>query len=241
MSVLIRLSNVVFSNKALPSIQDFGFIPNEGLRFYYDNSTDDYLADASGLSNDAYVVAGSDNFTLSNGLLSADSGVSILQTPIYSSGLQFTHVVVMKSDVAALSYLFRQQDARGINMYRLIGKVGFQYFKEGGGNVSGEFASNGKSYSDWVMYALASDGINIYGSLDGESWQSVAIAAEGVDNVPSGSSGDQLELGSSTSGQQLEGLLGLSLSWDRKLSDKEIGAVFSAAKTVMKSKGVDLV
>ena len=242
MGLIIDLGGSLPESSTLPTLEEVGYIPTDGLMGLWDFSGEStYLDDKSGGGWEITLGTG---WSWENGILTASSGdglwsSDLLRGSAAAGGNVFTGICVHKSAKDGISRLFTSGGNRGIHGNRQQRQAVPAHAGSGGGGFyqyPGPQAPD-KAYNDWVMYNYACDGTNIYASADDLAWGSgTEINAGGIYPLTSGST---VGLGSGNSGQETRGDFGLWAYWDRKLTDNELKAVYNAAKRIMKSKGVD--
>lgn len=238
MGTQIRLRGVSFGNASLPALSSFGDIAVDGLAAMYDfKSEDDYLSDKSGNGNDLVPTSGAGDWSYSDGILTAGGGASGYNTGHFKDGLNFTGVVAMQIPSTNNFYAFRLDGLVGVNQRINAGGESSAYYANADG--SARFADGGviatKSPGDYALFACATDGTNIYLSVDGAAWGASAIQS-GPQIIPNGT--QELLLGSTaTNAGAFVGGVGFAAYWDRKLSDLEIQRVYQSVRGIMSAKG----
>ena len=241
MGLIIDLGGSLPESSTLPTLEEVGYIPTDGLMGLWDFSGEStYLDDKSGGGWEITLGTG---WSWENGILTASSGdgewtSDLLRGSAANGGNVFTGICVHKSAVDTVTRLFTSDSNRGIHGNRQQRKIIPGHAGSGGTGFyqyPGPQAES-KSFNDWIMYAYACDGTSIFTGADNSGWdEGTTINEAGIRALSSGST---LDLGSPNSGQDTRGDFGLWAYWNRKLTDLEYTAVYNAAKRIMKSKGV---
>ncbi|WP_154124164.1 hypothetical protein [Grimontia hollisae] len=264
MGLVLKLSGVRFNNPNLPTLEDFGVIPQDGLLGLWDfNSPANPLMDASGGGNDLRidptgndVVYNAETRTFRFGQQMATKGGQ-LNTTKKMSGIDQTVIIVYKGmDNRSVHFVSRWYESaqanNGVSFY--LGEVnGFTcrklYYPAGGGINNSGITSNVVPLNKWAMFAFASDenGVAAQDSLmmkanDGAGWVEQAYGDGGPQNPVSNATmcfGRNTSSGDDSS-QVLNGDVALIAVWDRKLTDSELRSAYKAIQGIVSDKGIDI-
>ena len=231
----------VTSTSAL-TMAAIGNVPLAGLLGYWDFRGDaTYFDDKSGAGRHLAKDPTAGAFRFKNGILTANGDApailtSDLKRGAGAAGNVFTAIFVYRSAKAALSYLLNDPDNRGLSLYRAGASPGFFYAASADGSnpkTGNGPAPAGKTFADWVMFAIACDGQRIYLSTDGAAWDAgTAVDPAGIfplteDSVLTIGNRYTLSAGDFAS----------AAYWSRVISSAELASVFRAQQRVVAEKG----
>lgn len=236
MAIRIKLRGTRFNNPALPTLEDYGYLPPENLLAAYDfEGASSYLVDKSGNGYDLSTVSG--DVAWADGLFTFGGAAAYIEgsAPLADEH-NFTAVAVFRPSTTSLEYLIKADSNRGVGLQKQQNKAAVQYADTLNNNVAftGSSAPAKAQTGEFIMFAVGADGTNIYTSCDGAAWDAgTAIDADGVRVFAS----SYLRLGNNSTNAP-EGDLAAAAYWEgRCLSDAELATVYKAMQRLMVRKG----
>ncbi|HIF9551114.1 TPA: hypothetical protein ACX6S2_003438 [Photobacterium damselae] len=262
MGLVLKLTGVRFNNPNLPTLDDFGIIPQKGLVGLWDfNNTSNPYVDCSANGNDLSVNPSASDVIYDKSTRTCRFGSNVvttagqLVTTNPMSGLDQTVIAVYRGkDTRSVHYLTRWYGSTGSGngvIWYLGNTTGFDcrkvYYYDSGSLANSAINNVVVPLNEWDMFAFAcdSDGVSaqvgrVLNNDPGQGWMTEAFLGNGPDVLPDNQRlcfGNNVTSGEDSS-QCLNGDIAFLAVWDRKLTSSELRSSYKAIKSMMTDKNI---